>query len=231
MRHHFAGVAAGAIPRLTGRVPKATRPAALILPAGRSERGAPRAGGTRAGAIPLPAIADAAEEEQLLTLWSAADDQPEGIHAPPRSSRGGWTSSGSYASKEAARRALPRCDPPRGLGVCQTPGPHPLRRRRDRSTSSHAVQQPPAETCRDVRAFSCPSTQRQARARRRHGTRCRAPRRGWTLAVSDRQSSWDGGATARLTRVRHDSSRPEIDRAICTPEGGERDRKGGRERP
>src|SRR5262245_38876681 len=40
-----------------------------------------------------------------------------------------------------------------------------------------------------------------------HGKRCRAPRRGWTLAVPDRQSSWDGGATARLTRVRHGSSR------------------------
>src|SRR5262249_60483704 len=39
-----------------------------------------------------------------------------------------------------------------------------------------------------------------------HGKRCRAPRRGWTLAVPDRQSSWDGGATARLTGVRHGSS-------------------------
>src|SRR5262249_61866639 len=39
-----------------------------------------------------------------------------------------------------------------------------------------------------------------------HGKRCRAPRRGWTLAVPDRQSSWDGGATARLTGVHHGSS-------------------------
>src|SRR5262245_28059703 len=40
-----------------------------------------------------------------------------------------------------------------------------------------------------------------------HGKRCRVPRRGWTLAVPDRQSSWDGGATARLTYVRHGSCR------------------------
>ena len=63
MRHYFAVAVADAIPRLTGRVPEATRPAALILPAGRSERGAARVGGTRPGAIPLPAIAAAAQEE------------------------------------------------------------------------------------------------------------------------------------------------------------------------
>ena len=77
MRHYFAGTAAGAIARLTGRVPKATRTAALIQPAGGSERGAPRAGSTGSGTIALPAIADAAEEEQLLTPRSRTDDQPE----------------------------------------------------------------------------------------------------------------------------------------------------------
>ena len=76
MRHYFA-VAAGAIPRLTGCVPKATGAGVLIPAAGRTQRGAPRAGGTRPGAIPLPAIAAAAQEEQLLTLRSGADDQPE----------------------------------------------------------------------------------------------------------------------------------------------------------
>jgi hypothetical protein len=39
-----------------------------------------------------------------------------------RSGRGGWTSSGSCARKEAASLALPRCDLPRGPRVCETPG-------------------------------------------------------------------------------------------------------------
>src|SRR5262249_28405669 len=36
------------------------------------------------------------------------------------------------------------------------------------------------------------------------GTASDVARRGWTLAVPDRQSSWDGGATARLTCLRLD---------------------------
>src|SRR5262245_38906776 len=58
-----------------------------------------------------------------------------------------------------------------------------------------------------------------------HSKRCRAPRRGWTLAVPDRQSSWDGSATARLTRVRHATLGDEplfsVASAItATPPGG-----------
>jgi hypothetical protein len=40
---------------------------------------------------------------------------------------------------------------------------------------------------------------RKPRAPRRLGKRCPAPRRGWTLAVFDRQQSRDGSATAHLT--------------------------------
>ena len=107
MRHYFALGTAFAIPGLAGGVTQSTGAAALIPLARGPQRRPSRAGGTGAGTVPLPAIANAAEEEQLLTGRSGTDDQPERVHAPPRSGRGGWTMSGSCARKEAASRALP----------------------------------------------------------------------------------------------------------------------------
>jgi hypothetical protein len=47
-------------------VTKSTGAAALIPTGGGPQRGPSRAGGTEPGTVPLPAIADAAQEEQLL---------------------------------------------------------------------------------------------------------------------------------------------------------------------
>jgi hypothetical protein len=62
----------------------------------------------RAGsrAVALSAVADPAPEEELLTGYSGADDQPQRIHASRRSGRGGWTTTTGYAKKGAATRAL-----------------------------------------------------------------------------------------------------------------------------
>jgi hypothetical protein len=59
------------------------------------------------------------------TVEPTADDQSQRIHAPPRSGRGGWTTTVRRAKKRAASRALPRCDSARGYGVAKTPDPHP----------------------------------------------------------------------------------------------------------
>ena len=77
MRHDFALGAASAIPGLAGGVAKATRAAALILAAGRAQRGAAGMAGTGPRTVALAAVADAAQEEELLTRRSGTDDQPE----------------------------------------------------------------------------------------------------------------------------------------------------------
>src|SRR5262249_52776806 len=66
-----------------------------------------------------------AQEELAATVRSAADDQPQRIHALPRSGRGGWTITKWRAKKRAASRALPWCDPPEGPGWSDS-GPSPL---------------------------------------------------------------------------------------------------------
>jgi hypothetical protein len=116
---------------------KSAVPAPLIAATGVLERAAPRAARARARTVALPAVADPAQEEQLLTVRSGADDQPQRIHTLPRFGRGGWTTSGCCARKGAASRALPRCDSARGSGVVRLRALTPQRRRRERSTSTH----------------------------------------------------------------------------------------------
>jgi hypothetical protein len=105
MRHFFA---ASAVPGLAGCVVEPAGAALLIAPAGVLERGAPGVLSTRARAVPLPAVAHPAQIAELATLRSSADDQPQRIHALPRSGRGGWTTTRWCAKKGAANRALPR---------------------------------------------------------------------------------------------------------------------------
>jgi hypothetical protein len=62
---------------------KSAAPAPLITATGVLERAAPRAARARARTVALPAVADPAQEEQLLTVRSGTD-QPQRIHTLPR---------------------------------------------------------------------------------------------------------------------------------------------------
>jgi hypothetical protein len=137
---HF--LPAGPVAGLAGRVPKSAGATVLIQTAGPLECDPARV--TRAGprTVALPAVADAAQEEELLAVRPDTDDQPQRIHALPRSGRGGWTSTRRCAKKGAATRALPRCDAARGSGVARLRTLTPQRRRRERFTSIHHSRQP-----------------------------------------------------------------------------------------
>jgi hypothetical protein len=104
MRHYLS---ARTIPGLAGGVVEATGPAPLIAMAGTVERGAAGVLRTGARAVPLSAVTHPAQIEELATLRSSADDQPQRIHTLPRSGRRGWTTMGRCAKKGAASRALP----------------------------------------------------------------------------------------------------------------------------
>jgi hypothetical protein len=135
MRHF---VAASAVPRLAGGVVESARAALLIALAGVLERTLRRVARAGPRAVPLPAVAHPAEEELVPAVESAADHQPQRIHALPRSGRGGWTATAYYAKKGAATRALPRwVMPPEGPGWRRLRTLTPQRRRRERSTSTH----------------------------------------------------------------------------------------------
>jgi hypothetical protein len=114
MRHNLA---AGAVAGLAGRVSKPAGATLLIAPTGVLKRDAPGAAGAFTRAVALPPITPTAQEEDLLAVRSDTDDEPQRIHALPRSGRGGWTSTSPCAKKGAATRALPRCDAARGPGV------------------------------------------------------------------------------------------------------------------
>jgi hypothetical protein len=60
----------------------------------------------------------------LLAVRPAADDQPQRVHALPRSGRGGWTSTIRYGKKGAATVALSRVISPEGPGWSDS-GPSP----------------------------------------------------------------------------------------------------------
>ena len=55
----------------------------------------------------MAAIADAAQEEELLAVWSDADDQPQRIHALPRSGRGGWTTTDTVCEEGSGDSRAP----------------------------------------------------------------------------------------------------------------------------
>jgi hypothetical protein len=114
MRHFFA---AGPVPGLAGGVVEPAGAALLIQAAGAPQGDLPCVDGARARAVALAAITEAAQEEELLAVRAEADDQPQRIHALPRSGRGGWTTLTRCARKGAATRALPRCEAARGSGV------------------------------------------------------------------------------------------------------------------
>jgi hypothetical protein len=91
MRHFFALAVARAIRRLPRRVSEPTGTGPLVPAAGAPERRTPSLASTRAAAVPMSAITRSAEQEQLATIRSDTNDQPQRLHAPPRSERGGWT--------------------------------------------------------------------------------------------------------------------------------------------
>ena len=138
MRHFLT---AGAVASLAGGVPKPAGATVLIAPAGTPDGDAPGAPGAFPRAVALPPITPAAQEEELPAVRSDADDQPQRVHALPRSGRGGWTSTLRCAKKGAAIVALPRVMPPEGPG-CRDSGPSPSAPSRERSTSTHHARQP-----------------------------------------------------------------------------------------
>ena len=107
MRHYLVLSAPRAVPRLAGGMAKPAGAALLIATAGPLERDPPRVAGAGPRAVAVSAVADPAQEEELLAVPSDADDQPQRVHALPRSGRGGWTSPRRCAKKGAANRALP----------------------------------------------------------------------------------------------------------------------------
>ena len=126
MRHDFALSATGPIPGLAGRMPTppGATPALLIAAASALERDPTGVSGAGPRAVPLATVTHPAQEEELPTVRSAADDQAQRIHALPRSGREGWTTTGRYAKKGAANRALPGVGPPEGPGWSDS-GPSP----------------------------------------------------------------------------------------------------------
>ena len=103
---HFLAV--GPVAGLAGRVPKPAGAALLIPTPGPPQRDPARVARARPRAVALPAVAAAAQEEELLAIRPNTDDQSQRIHALPRSGRGSWTSTLRCAKKGAATRALPR---------------------------------------------------------------------------------------------------------------------------
>jgi hypothetical protein len=122
MRHFLV---ASAVPGLASRVVKPARTALLIETAGPLQRDPPRVACADARAVAVSAVADPAQEEELLAVRADADDQPQRIHALPRSGRGGWTTTRRCAKKGAANRALPSVGFRQRVRGVATPDPHP----------------------------------------------------------------------------------------------------------
>ena len=124
MRHILAP---GPIPGLPGRVVDPPPPTPLIPPAGGVEGRAPRALGAGARAIAIAPIADAAEEEHLLTVGAGAAHEPERVHGALRATRKGVDTREDVCELWAAGRAESRPrGSARGSGGVEPPGPHPL---------------------------------------------------------------------------------------------------------
>src|SRR5438093_4491390 len=85
--HHF--LVPGAVLGLAGRMAKPAGPALLIETPSTLERDPPCVARAGARAVAVPTVTDPAQEEQLLAVRSDADDQPQRVHALPRSGRGG----------------------------------------------------------------------------------------------------------------------------------------------
>jgi hypothetical protein len=115
------------IPRLPTGVVDAAPPTPLIPLAGRVEGRAPGALGAGRGAVPIPAIAHAAEEEHLLTVAAGTAHEPERVHGSLRATRKGVDMCAEVCELWSLGPAESR---PRGLarrsGGVEPPGPHPL---------------------------------------------------------------------------------------------------------
>jgi hypothetical protein len=115
------------IPRLPGRMVDPPPPTPRIPSAGGVEGRAPCALGTGSGAVPIPAIAHAAEKEHLLTVGTAAAHESERVHGSLPAARKGVDTREDLWDSWAAGRAGSR---PRGSalgsGGVEPPGPHPL---------------------------------------------------------------------------------------------------------
>src|SRR6266508_4684908 len=73
--HHF--LATGAVPGLAGRMAKPAGAALLIETPGALQRDPTRVACAGARAVAVFAVADPAQEEELLAVRSDADDQPQ----------------------------------------------------------------------------------------------------------------------------------------------------------
>ena len=107
MRHYLALSAPRAVSRLTGGMAKPAGPALLVPSARPLERDPARVARAGARAVAVSAVADPAQEEELLAVRSDADDQPQRIHALPRSGRGGWTTTVQRAKKWSGESRAP----------------------------------------------------------------------------------------------------------------------------
>jgi hypothetical protein len=108
-------------------VPKPAGAALLIQPPGPPQRHAARVAGARPRAVTLSAVADPAQVEEALAVRPDTDDQPQRIHALPRSGRGGWTSTKARYGVRRRERRLARSQgvmPPEGPGWSDS-GPSP----------------------------------------------------------------------------------------------------------
>jgi hypothetical protein len=132
MRHFLS---AGAIARLARGVVEPA-PAAVLIPlAGRAQGRVPGALRTGVGAVAVATIAVATQEEHAPAVAARADHKAKRVQAPPRSGGRAGHARGDMRSREAPSRA-PTGDSARGPGVCETPGPHPVTRRRPASSTS-----------------------------------------------------------------------------------------------
>lgn len=188
MRHFLV---AGAIARLARGVVEPAATTVLISLPGRVQRGASRAPRTGVGAVPVAAIAVTAQEKDAAAVKPRADDKPKRVQAPPRSGGRAGHARGDMRSREAPSRA-PTGDSARGPGVCETPGPHPVTRRRRASSTS--AQADPASRSGQIHAVfnvhrqswckRCGSTPRARRARRRKRRACATACSRWPYGSS-----------------------------------------------
>ena len=107
MRHFFA--AAPAVPGLAGGVVEPAGTALLIAAAGPAQRDAPGARRrTRASSSDAPRSQTRHRKKSCWQSRSAADDEPQRIHALPRSGRGGWTSTATVCEEGSGESRAPK---------------------------------------------------------------------------------------------------------------------------
>ena len=94
---HFLAVRA--LPR---RVITCALVRALVAPPGVTQRSASRRTPTHRAAVPISTIASSAQEEDLPTIGSSADDESERIHVPGEDGAKNWTTGSCRATNSAS---------------------------------------------------------------------------------------------------------------------------------